>query len=52
MKKKIRLWAIRQGLVLPKNTKETREAFKFPVVEGIDQTPPSRYLGFGLRRML
>lgn len=31
MKKRIRVWAIRQGLINPKNLKESQEVFKFPV---------------------
>lgn len=33
LKRRVRHWAIRQGLIDPKDLKEIREVFKFPVSE-------------------
>jgi hypothetical protein len=51
MKRKFRIWAIRQGLIKPKDHKEKMEAYVFPV-KLIQQKPKSLFYSLNVRRVL
>lgn len=38
MKRRLRIWAIKQGLIDPKDLQETKEIFTFPVAKQLATT--------------